>query len=128
MRLQKPIAIDRSKPREAGRSLLRQGTQRLTDGLNIVIFPEGSRSPAGEVKALSRGGAKLAVAAKVPVLPVIHNAGDCWPAHTLIKHPGVIRLRFGPLIPTSEKSANEVSDAYAAWVAENMDIIHGTPQ
>ena len=58
MRLQKPIAIDRSKPREAGRSLLRQGTQRLTDGLNIVIFPEGSRSPAGEVKALSRGGAK----------------------------------------------------------------------
>lgn len=127
MRLQKPIAIDRSKPREAGRSLLRQGTQRLADGLNIVIFPEGSRSPAGEVKTLSRGGAKLAVAAKVPVLPVIHNAGECWPAHTMIKRPGIIRLRFGPLIPVSDRSANEVSDAFATWVAENMDILQGNP-
>lgn len=128
MRLQKPIAIDRSKPREAGRSLLRQGQQRLADGLNIVIFPEGSRSPAGEVKALSRGGAKLAVAANTPVLPVIHNAGECWPAHTLIKRPGVIRLRFGAPIPVDGKSANELSDAYADWVAENMDIILGTPK
>jgi len=123
MRLQMPIAIDRSKPREAGRSLLVQGRQRLHDGLSVVIFPEGSRSPAGTVKALSRGGAKLAVSANTPVLPVIHNAGVCWPPHTLLKNPGVIRVRFGEVIVSEGKSAAEVTDLYSQWVTANMDII-----
>lgn len=125
MRLQKPIAIDRSKPREAGRSLLVQGKQRLADGLSVVIFPEGTRSPAGTVKALSRGGAKLAVAAQAAALPVIHNAGYCWPAHTIIKTPGVIRVRFGPVIDTNGKTATQVNETYTQWVNDNMDVIVG---
>lgn len=126
MRLQKPIAIDRSKPREAGRSLLIQGKQRLNEGLSVVIFPEGTRSPAGTINTFSRGGAKLAVSANATVLPVIHNAGDCWPAHTLVKNPGVIRVRFGPTIDTDGKTATEVADSYAAWVAQNRDLIVGS--
>jgi len=127
MRLQKPIAIDRSKPREAGRSLLVQGKQRLQDGLSVVIFPEGSRSPAGTVKNLSRGGAKLAVFANAPALPVIHNAGDCWPAHTIMKKPGIIRVRIGEPISSEGKDATQMTDAYSQWVAANMDIVNGEP-
>jgi 1-acyl-sn-glycerol-3-phosphate acyltransferase len=123
MHLQKPIAIDRSKPREAGRSLLVQGKQRLAEGLSVVIFPEGSRSPAGTVNAFSRGGAKLAVFANAPALPVIHNAGYCWPAHTIMKKPGVIRIRFGPVIETDTKTAAEVADIYTEWVERNKDVI-----
>ncbi len=123
MRLQKPIAIDRSKPREAGRSLLVQGKARLNDGLSVVIFPEGTRSPVGTIKAFSRGGAKLAVSAKATALPVIHNAGYCWPAHTMMKRPGVIRVRFGPTIDTEGKTASEVAQAYATWVADNQEVI-----
>lgn len=123
MRLQKPIAIDRSKPREAGRSLLTQGRQRLRDGLSVVIFPEGTRSAAGELKPFSRGGAKLAVTANTPVLPVIHNAGDCWPAHTILKRPGTIHVRFGKLIGVEGKDSTDVTDAFAAWVRDNMDVI-----
>lgn len=123
MRLQKPIAIDRSKPREAGRSLLIQGKQRLNDGLSVVIFPEGSRSPAGTVKALSRGGAKLAIHAHAMVLPVIHNAGACWPAHSIMKKPGVIRVRIGEAISSEGKSATELTEAYSQWLNANMDVI-----
>ncbi len=123
MRLQKPIAIDRSKPREAGRSLLTQGKQRLEEGLSVVIFPEGSRSPAGQVGAMSRGGAKLAVTANTPALPVIHNAGECWPAHRLMKFPGLIRVRIGEPISVEGQSANDIANRYAEWVGENMDII-----
>lgn len=127
MSVQMPIAIDRSKPREAGRTLLIQGRQRLSNGLNVVIFPEGSRSPAGMVKPMSKGGAKLAVTANVPVLPVIHNAGECWPAHTMMKRAGTIRLRFGIPIDVIGKSANEVAEAYTQWVADNIDIISNAP-
>jgi len=123
MRLQKPIAIDRSKPREAGRSLLTQGKQRLQEGLSVVIFPEGTRSAPGELKPFSRGGAKLAVTANTQVLPVIHNAGDCWPAHSLLKHPGTIHVRFGKLIDVEGKDSTAVTDAFSKWVGENMDVI-----
>ncbi len=123
MRLQKPIAIDRSKPREAGRTLLVEGKKRLEEGLSVVIFPEGTRSAAGEVKPFSRGGAKLAVTAGVPVLPVIHNAGDCWPAHTILKNPGTIHVRFGPLLEVEGRDSTEVTDAFATWVQSNMDVI-----
>lgn len=123
MSMQRPIAIDRSKPREAGKTLLVEGRARLQEGLSVVIFPEGTRSPAGTIKPFSRGGAKLAVTAETPVLPVIHNAGFCWPPHTLIKQPGVIKIRFGKLLPVMDRSSTEVTDAFSTWVAENMDVI-----
>jgi 1-acyl-sn-glycerol-3-phosphate acyltransferase len=122
MRLQKPIAIDRSKPREAGRTLLVEGKKRLEEGLSVVIFPEGSRSPAGVVKPFSRGGAKLAVTAGIPVLPVIHNAADCWPAHTILKKPGTIHVRFGPVLDVEGRDSTEVTDAFQAWVQSNVDV------
>ena len=55
MRLQNPIAIDRSKPREAGKSLLIQGVDRLENGISVIVFPEGTRSAAGTIKRFSRG-------------------------------------------------------------------------
>lgn len=125
MSLQKPIAIDRSKPREAGRSLLVEGKARLEEGLSVVIFPEGTRSPAGTIKEFSRGGAKLAVTANFPVLPVIHNAGVCWPASTIIKQPGIIRVRIGEPIQVAGKTSADITDAFSAWVEENKAIIMG---
>ncbi len=125
MSLQKPIAIDRSKPREAGRSLLIQGKERLEEGLSVVIFPEGTRSPAGMIKEFSRGGAKLAVSANFPVLPVIHNAGVCWPANTIIKKPGVIRVRIGEPIQVTGKTSIDIADAFSAWVEENKAVVIG---
>lgn len=123
MSLQKPIAIDRSKPREAARSLLIQGKARLQDGLSVVIFPEGTRSKAGTVKSFSKGGAMLAVNANTPALPIIHNAGVCWPARTMLKNPGVIRVLIGEPIGVEGKTALQITDEYSQWVQSNMNII-----
>jgi 1-acyl-sn-glycerol-3-phosphate acyltransferase len=76
------------------------------------------------LKPFSRGGAKLAVSAKTPVLPVIHNAGYCWPAHTILKKPGTIHVRFGKLIGVEGKDSTEVTDAFGEWVRDNMDVIN----
>lgn len=123
VRLQQPIAIDRSKPREAGRALLTQGKDRLQRGMSVVIFPEGTRSAPGAVTTLNKGGAKLATKAEALVLPVIHNAGWCWPARTIYKYPGTITVRFGDPMVGSGKNAAELTEEYGAWLTANMDVI-----
>ncbi len=124
MRLQKPIAIDRSKPRESGKSLLRQGKARLAEGMSVVIFPEGTRTAFGEIRKFSRGGAQLAVAAQVPIVPVVHNAGHCWPSGTLLKYPGTVTVIIGEPISVSDRTSNDVTSEFEAWVrAHEADAI-----
>ena len=116
MWLQDPIAIDRSKPREAVKSLLTQGVDRIKNGKSVIVFPEGSRSPAGLIKRFSRGGAKLAIAAGVPIVPISHNAGDCWPPREFIKRPGFIRVTIGEAIGTMGRSASDLTDEAENWI------------
>ncbi|NKB34676.1 MAG: 1-acyl-sn-glycerol-3-phosphate acyltransferase [Pseudomonadales bacterium] len=116
MRLQDPIAIDRSKPREAGKSLLTQGVERIRSGKSVIVFPEGSRSPAGTIKRFSRGGAKLAVAADSPIVPIVHNAGDCWPPRQFIKRPGFIKVIIGEAIATAGCSASDLTEEAEQWI------------
>jgi 1-acyl-sn-glycerol-3-phosphate acyltransferase len=119
IRLQQPIAIDRSKPREAGKSLLTQGALRLKDGSSILVFPEGTRSPAGTLGKFSRGGAQLATATGTMVLPVLHNAGGFWPASTSRKLPGIIKVVIGEPISSAGKQPKELAAEFENWVAEN---------
>jgi 1-acyl-sn-glycerol-3-phosphate acyltransferase len=116
MALQKPIAIDRSKPREAGKYLLTQGRLRLQEGLSVVIFPEGTRTAFGATKRFSRGGAQLAVASDSPIIPVVHNAGQCWPPGTLIKYPGTISVLIGKPIHVEGRTSSEVTAEFEVWV------------
>ncbi|MDO9476002.1 MAG: lysophospholipid acyltransferase family protein [Pseudohongiella sp.] len=123
MRLQNPIAIDRSKPREAGRSLLTQGAQRIKQGLSILVFPEGTRAAAGTLGKFSRGGAQLAVATSTPALPVLHNAGLFWPAGTQLKTPGTILVVIGKPLHPDGKSAKELAAEFEEWVAANKHFV-----
>lgn len=116
LRLQRPIAIDRSKPREAGKSLLTQGSARIEEGISILVFPEGTRAAPGKLGKFSRGGAQLAVATETPIVPVLHNAGSHWPAGTTKKIPGTIKLVIGRPIDVIGKNSKEVTAEYAAWV------------
>ena len=116
MRLLKPIAIDRSRPRGAGRSVLLQGIDRIQSGNSIIVFPEGSRSNYGSVKRFSRGGAKLAIAANTSIIPIAHNAGYCWPAHQFIKRPGVVTVVIGEKMELGGRDANELTADVEGWI------------
>ncbi|MBT8146234.1 MAG: 1-acyl-sn-glycerol-3-phosphate acyltransferase [Gammaproteobacteria bacterium] len=120
MRLVKPIAIDRSRRHRAGKSILNQGQQRLSNGRSVMIFPEGTRSEVGKVGKFSRGGAKLAIAAKVPILPIAHNAGQFWPAHRFLKHPGTIHVHVGMPVETSNRDASELTAETEGWIRQHI--------
>lgn len=96
--LLKPIAIDRSNPRGALKKLIADGKSRLTDGIWVVLFPEGTRMPADRLGRFQAGGAALAIAANAPITIIGHNAGQHWPAHEFLKTPGVIEVRIAPPI------------------------------
>ena len=123
LRLQKPIAIDRSKPREAGKSLLLQGADRLSQGISILVFPEGTRASAGKLGKFSRGGAQLASATETAILPILHNAGNCWPARQKHKSPGKITVVIGKPIPTEGKHSKELAAEFLDWGEDNNSTV-----
>lgn len=121
--LMKCIAIKRGTGRAAIRQLIKQGKARLDEGLWIVIFPEGTRIPAGQRGNYRIGGAILAEHTGYPIVPVAHNAGEYWPRRSFIKHPGVIQVRIGPPIRSDGKSAQQILDEASSWIEARMDEI-----
>ena len=121
-----PIAIDRGNPREALRQVMEQGRERLDAGMNVLLYPEGTRIDAGvTAPKFNRSGAALAIAAGVPVLPICHNAGACWPAHRLIKYPGTITLVFGKPIDTTGRDAKSITNDVAEWMEATLAGLTG---
>ena len=114
--LMRPIAIDRSNPRGAMKQILAQGKQRLAQGNNVLIYPEGTRTPVEQVGNYGRSGAALAIAAGVPILPVAQNAGYCWPAHKFIKWPGRIHMVIGVPIDTTNADSRQLTEQVKEWI------------
>jgi len=121
--LVQPIAIDRSKKSKSFRQIIKQGTQRLTSGRWVVIFPEGTRTAPGEKKKYMIGGALLAEKSGYPVIPVAHNAGEFWRRKAFIKYPGTIQVRVGEMIDSKEFSARELNQKAENWIEGQMDDI-----
>jgi 1-acyl-sn-glycerol-3-phosphate acyltransferase len=118
--LMKCIAIKRGTGRAAIRQLIRQGTERLQEGIWIVIFPEGTRIPPGQRGQYRIGGAILAEQTGRSLVPVAHNAGEYWPRRSFIKKPGTIQVRIGPPITSEGKTAQQILDEAANWIEDRM--------
>jgi 1-acyl-sn-glycerol-3-phosphate acyltransferase len=117
----RPIAIDRGAGRDAMAQVLEQGAARLESGCWVVVFPEGTRVPAGSKRRYKAGGATLAEKTGVPVVPVAHDAGLYWPRKSFIKYPGVVRLVIGPPIETRGKSASAINREAENWIEGTVD-------
>lgn len=115
-----PIAIDRGGGGRALRQMVEQGRARLAGGFSIVIFPEGTRVAPGERGTYHPGGAWLAVQTGALVLPVAHNAGECWRKNAFIKHPGLITVSIGkPLSPVGLTAA-QLNQQVEDWIESEM--------
>jgi len=112
----KPIAIDRASGRKAVEQVIRQGGERLRDGLWIVIFPEGTRVRAGTTKRYGISGPLLAESAGRPIVPVAHNAGAFWPRRGFRKYPGTIDVVIGEPVRTGGRDPRSVNDEIQSWI------------
>lgn len=125
MGLLEPICIDRSNPKLALRAVMDQGLEQLARGRSVLIFPEGTRTPVGEVGNYARSGATLACKAGVPIVPVAHNAGRHWPSRRFIKYPGVIRMVIGAPIDTRDRDSKELTEQVKSWIEGEVARMDG---
>ena len=121
--LMSPIAIDRSRGVAALRAIARRGRERLEQGFWVVVFPEGTRVRPGERRPYQLGGAWLAAAADVPVVPVAHNAGLFWPRNAFLKRAGTVTVRIGPSIDAADRDPKTLNDLAEAWIEEQQKAL-----
>ncbi|MGI0118552.1 lysophospholipid acyltransferase family protein [Zooshikella sp. RANM57] len=119
--LVQPIAIDRSNRRQSMKQILKKGSSLLKKGYCVLIFPEGTRKPSGHLGKFSTGGAVLAVNSGKKILPIAHNAGDCWPPKSFIKRPGHITIHIGKPIPTAGREYKTINDECRQWIFSALD-------
>ena len=117
----RPIAIRRSKPTAAMRQVLKKGQERLRSGLKVVIYPEGTRNPCGQLGSFKTGGAALAKLAGADVVALAHNAGACWPSGSWLKSPGTIDVHIAPPLDSSAYSAREITEKAHDWVSTRLE-------
>lgn len=113
--LTRPIVIDRSSPVRSLKRLLQQARERFARGDVVVIFPEGTRVPVGKHRPYQAGGAHIATQSRVPVLPMVHNAGHFWP-RGFLKKPGKVTVRIGSPISTEELQPAQLNEQLKEWI------------
>jgi 1-acyl-sn-glycerol-3-phosphate acyltransferase len=114
------VHIDRSKGSAAFESMVRQGTQKMAQGRWIIMFPEGTRIAVGKKGIYKTGGTRLATRLKVPVVPIAHNAGECWPRNSFVKKPGLITVSIGKPIPSEGLSPEQLMHKVESWIEAEM--------
>ncbi len=90
------ISIDRENPREALKAV-EEASRKIKEGTNIMIFPEGTRSPDGRLLPFKKGVFTLALRAMVPVVPIgIYGSNELQPKVSSIpRKKGVIYIEIG---------------------------------
>ena len=112
----RPIAIDRNDTKNALDQVVEQGKTKVKENRYVLVFPEGTRTPYGHKRMYKKGGARLAIEANVPVVPIAHNAGKFWSSTSLWIKPGVIQCKIGPVIDQTGKRDVELTEEIRQWI------------
>lgn len=116
------IPIDREG---LGLEGLKETLRRLKRGEMVLLFPEGTRSPDGEVHSIKPGFCAVARRAGVPIVPVAMDGSfDSWPRWRLLPRRAVIHVQFGDPISAAEIE-RLTDDGLVAEVERRIRACHG---
>ncbi len=110
MKLSGDIPVDRKSAR-SGVLAFSKARHCLEQKCSVMMFPEGTRTSDGRVRQFSDGAFHLAIAAGVPVLPlVIEGSRDCIPKNSWrFGKPADVFLKVLSPVDTSPFTLTEVS-------------------
>lgn len=114
------IHIDRSQGSQAFKKMVAAGKRLTEQGTWVILFPEGTRIPRGQVGEYKTGGARLAIQCGVPVVPIAATSAKCWPRKAFIKTPGVVDISIGKPISSEGRRPDELMAEAQAWIEAEM--------
>ncbi|HNW27035.1 MAG TPA: lysophospholipid acyltransferase family protein [Spirochaetota bacterium] len=98
------IFIDRGNP-EKSREELKVLKDKFSKGASVVFFPEGTRSPDGNLLPFKKGGFVMSIQTGIPILPVtVRGSRDLLPKDSTRFRPGIISIIIHEPIPVNTYS------------------------
>jgi 1-acyl-sn-glycerol-3-phosphate acyltransferase len=98
LRLLSSIPINRGKGSEAVRKIFSMGDELLGSGFSLIYYPEGTRRKPGDLGIYKKTGAELALQTNSEIVPIVHNAGECWYGGDFVIRPGKVEFFIGDTI------------------------------
>jgi len=122
------ISIDREGTRKTVEAI-NEAARKIREGMSLVIFPEGSRSPNGSIQPFKKGGFTLAIKSKVPIIPIaITGSREIMPKEKLTATSGEIKIRMDHPIETknySLKDRESLMEKVNQAISRNFKLISG---
>ncbi|MBI5966447.1 MAG: 1-acyl-sn-glycerol-3-phosphate acyltransferase [Deltaproteobacteria bacterium] len=107
------IPIERDSPKKAYRSML-QAAEKVKEGVSVMIFPEGTRSPDGKLQPFKKGVFLIALKSQAPILPItIRGTEKIMPKGDWHTYPGRVQITIEQPIETAgmpPKKEGELSE------------------
>ncbi|MDA3902992.1 MAG: lysophospholipid acyltransferase family protein [Desulfuromusa sp.] len=102
------IPIDRSNRRKTMQSII-AAAQQIKEGTSMIIFPEGTRTPDGQLQEFKKGALLIAAKAQVPVVPIaIHGSYQIQPKDRWKINGGALTIEFLRPIPTDGLKSSDI--------------------
>lgn len=121
----KVVPVNRGRRGAALAAMTATAGVQYRQGRQIIIYPEGTRTPAGAKPNYKYGIAHLYAALDATILPVAVNSGLYWPRRSWRIYPGPIVMEFLPPIePGLDRHAfaveleRRIEDATSRLIAE----------
>lgn len=120
------VCIDQQNPSRSISSI-RAALKGLHAGLPLVIFPEGGRTPDGEIKPFLPGAFFLAIKAQVDIVPVaLVGTYELLPMNTYHIKCRPLEMRVGEPIATTGLTMRDM-EAVSARVQKAIEDLYYRP-
>lgn len=123
------IAINRSGGSSTLRKMIEASRKRMTEGRQLLIFPEGTRQLPGAPPKYRPGVFGMYDELDVPIVPVATNIGLCWPRRGIKRRPGKVVIEILPVIengmqkkPFMQKLEHDIETACERLLDEGLTI------
>ncbi len=126
MRMADFVPVERGSRRDAAKASVDAAVKALRSGLNIVVFPEGTRSRDGRLSTFKKGPFFLAQETGAPIVPIaISGTQTMMHKGSSAIIPGVAHIQLLPAIEPTQYATREalmaaVKDAIAEALPAEM--------
>lgn len=122
MRMGKFVPVERGHRREAAQASVAAAADALRSGLNILVFPEGTRAKDGRLSIFKKGPFFLAQQTGAPIVPIALSGTErMMRKGSIAITPGVAKVQFLPVIePTQYETREELLKAVRKAIADAL--------